>query len=251
MNKMNVIPHLDYKKEFEEALADYHISDESKQVLASTPFVAVMGLAGGGRNTVIRLLTERHNYIFAISDTTRPPKFRDGRMEQDGIDYYFRKEIDMLHDIQEGKFIEAEIIHNQQVSGTSIREVERTKSTGKVPIHDFEYGGAGAVFDAKPDASIIGLLPPNYEEWIRRFLNRETVHDDEFMNRLRTAKVVLEQMLARPYVRIVINDDIDQCVEDIRKIVEFNEYAPETKERMQLVAKDILKNVNNTLESRS
>jgi len=248
---MNIVPHLDYRNEFEEALADYHISDESRQVLASTPFVAVMGLAAGGRNTVIRALTERHNFIFAISDTTRPPKFRDGRMEEDGVDYYFRKEIDMLHDIQGGKFIEAEIIHNQQVSGTSIREVERTKTTGKIPIHDFEYGGAAAVFDAKPDATIIGLLPPSYDEWIRRFHGRETVHDDEFMNRLRTAKVVLEQMLERPYVKMVVNDDIEQCAQDIQQIVELNVYTPETKERMENVAKDILGHVTETLESRS
>lgn len=248
---MNIIPHLDYKKEFEQALTDYHISDESRQVLASTPFVAVMGLAGGGRNTVIRVLTEHYNYIFAISDTTRPPKFRDGRMEEDGVDYYFRKEIDMLHEIQDGKFVEAEIIHNQQVSGTSIREVKRTKAIGKIPIRDFEYGGAESIFKAKPDASIVGLLPPNYEEWLRRFHGREDVHNDEFMNRLRTAKVVLEQMLVRPYVKLVVNDDVKQCAEDIRKIVEFNEYTPETKEQREHVARDILHHVTNTLTSRS
>lgn len=245
----NVRPILKNKQAFIDALANYHASDHAREVLASTPFVALMGLAGGGRNTIIRILVERYNYIFVVSDTTRPPKFRDGRMEQDGIDYNFRSEEDLLRDVQNGEFVEAELIHDQQVSGTSIREVERVKATGKIPIHDFEYGGAESVINAKPDASIIGLLPPNYDEWIRRLNGREIIHEEEFMNRLRTAKVVLEHLLSRPYTKIVINDDLETCVEDIRQIVEFGQYSPETKVKRQQIAESILLRVNEALAS--
>jgi guanylate kinase len=239
------------RKAFEEALKNYQVSVHGKEVLASTPFVALMGLAGGGRNTIMRLLSERYNYIFAVSDTTRPAKFRDGRMEQNGIDYYFREEADMLKDIQDGEFIEAELIHDQQVSGTSIREVERAKSTGKIPIHDFEYGGAAAVHRAKPNADIIGLLPPSYDEWIRRFTNREEIHEQEFMNRLRTAKIVLERMLSEPYVKIVINDNMDQCMHDIRQIVESKQYPADVALERKAIAKDILRHVDDGLDQKS
>jgi guanylate kinase len=232
---------------FKDVLSNYQASEHAKRVLADIPFVAVSGIAGGGRNTVIRRLVAQHNFIFAISDTTRPPKFRDGRMEQDGIDYYFRSETDMLRDIRSGEFIEAELIHNQQVSGTSVREVERAASTGKIPIHDFEYGGANAVARVKPDAHIIGLLPPSYDEWIRRFKSRETIHKQEFINRLTTAKDVLENMLSRPYFKLVINDDVDQCAEDIRQIVETNHYPPQVERRARAVAKDILGRVEKML----
>lgn len=77
---------------------------------------------------------------------------------------FVKKKI-LLRELQNGEFIEAEIIHNQQVSGTSIREVERISALGKVPISDYEFGGTNAVADAKPDAAIIGLLPPSYDEW--------------------------------------------------------------------------------------
>lgn len=243
----NTVPRLHDKEAFKAALKNYEISEHGRKVLASTPFVAVSGIAGGGRNTVIRALVDKHNFTFAVSDTTRPPKIRDNRMEQNGIDYYFRREEDMLHDIQNGEFIEAEIIHNQQVSGTSVREVERAIATGKIPIHDFEFGGANAVAKAKPDATIVALLPPSYDEWIHRLTNREKIYQQEFLNRLQTAKSVLENMLAKPYFKFVINDSIDNAVEAIRSIVEEDGYSKIMQERGEKVALEILHGVDEAL----
>lgn len=247
----STVPTLQNKAAFEEALRNYRISDHGRQVLADTPFVALSSVAGGGRNTVIRILVEKYNYIFAVSDTTRPPKFRDGRMEEDGVNYYFRNETDMLHDIQSGEFIEAELIHNQQVSGTSIREAERAKATKKIPIRDFEYKGIGNIVLAKPDATIIGLVPPSYDEWIRRLYNREALHDEEFANRLVTAEKVLENMLDKPYFHLVINNTADQCANDIRKIVEFHNYSPEDEQRVREVVVELLKRVRQELATRT
>lgn len=234
---------------FQKALKNYQVSEHAKRVLSKTPFVALSGLAGGGRNTVINYLVERYNYIFAISDTTRPPKLRDGHLEQDGVNYYFRSEEAMLDDIKKGEFIEAEIIHNQQVSGTSIREIERTIKTGRIPIHDFEYGGVNNVKKTKPDATIIGLIPPDYNEWIRRLRGRETIHEQEFLNRLVTAEKVLENMLAHDHFNIVVNDTIEQCIDDIRRIVEEKEYTDETNARVREVAKNLLRQVKSSLAS--
>ncbi len=244
-------PVLQNKQAFEDALENYDVSEHGKAVLANTPFVAMSGLAAGGRNTIIRQLVKEHNYVFAVSDTTRPPKNRDGRLEQNGIDYYFRNEDDMLRDIKAGEFIEAEVIHNQQVSGTSIREIERVASTGKIPIHDFEYGGIKNVVKAKPDAVIIGLLPPSYDEWIRRLYNREPLHDQEFFNRLVTAEKVLENMLRHDYFRLLINDSTDHCVENLRRVVEDGEYTAQVAEKGRQVAETLLEAVQKELAARN
>lgn len=244
-------PKLQNKKAFEDALANYEVSAHGRAVLATTPLVAMSSVSGGGRNTIIRQLVEKYNYVFAVSDTTRPPKFRDGRMEQDGVDYYFRKEDEMLRDITAGDFIEAEIIHNQQVSGISIREIERIAVTGKIPISDFEYGGVKNVVKAKPDAVIIGLVPPSYDEWIRRLYKREPLHDEEFFNRLVTAEKVLENMLAHDYFRLLVNDSTDQCVNDLRRIVEEKEYTQEDVHKGRLVVEALLANVRKELAKRN
>ncbi len=246
----SALPVLHNKEAFEAALENYEVSSHGKKVLESTSFVAMSGVAGGGRNTVIRHLVESGKYIFAISDTTRPPKVRDGRLEQNGIDYYFRSEDDMLRDIQNGEFIEAEVIHNQQVSGTSIREIERTIATQKIPIHDFEYGGIKNVIRAKPDAVIIGLVPPHYKEWIHRLYNREPLHDQEFLNRLVTAEKVLENMLSHSYFKLLVNDSTDECAAQLRRIVEDGEYTDEDHAKGKQVVEGLLRDVRTELMTR-
>ena len=240
-------PQLHNKEAFIDALQDYKVSDYGREVLGRTPFVALSGIAGGGRNTVIRYLVDEFNYIFAVSDTTRPPKLRDGKLEVEGINYYFRSEEDMLRDIRAGAFIEAELIHNQQVSGISIREIERAIATGRIPISDIEYGGIKNIIKAKPDAVIIGLVPPTYGEWIRRLYNREPLQDQEFLNRLTTAEKVLENMLAYEYFRVVVNDSTDECIKDIRQIVEHHRYSPEKAVKARRVVEALLQDVRREL----
>jgi guanylate kinase len=246
-----ILPTLRNKKAFEDALSNYEVSDHGRQVLAGTPFVAMSSVSGGGRNTIIRRLVETDKYVFAVSDTTRSPKVRDGRLEVNGIDYYFRDEESMLTDIEGGEFIEAEIIHNQQVSGTSIREIEKAASTGKIPIHDFEYGGIKNVIKAKPDAVIIGLTPPNYDEWIRRLYKREPLHDQEFLNRLATAEKVLQNMLSHGYFKLLVNDSTEECAEELRKVVEKGGYTAEMAERGKQVTRTLLADVQKELAARN
>lgn len=242
-------PVLHQREAFEEILQHYHVSDHAKSVLAKTPFVVLSSVAGGGRNTVIQYLVKHHDYGFIVSDTTRPPKFRDGKMEEHGVNYYFRKEEELLNDLKNGEFVEAELIHNQQVSGTSIREVERLVAAGKIPISDFEFGGANAVAEAKPDATIIGLLPPSYEEWMRRLKGREEMHEDELVNRLKTAEIVITNMLSKSYFKFVINNTVEQCAEDVHYIVMHPHEENRESEYARTVANDLLSQVKEFLVS--
>lgn len=240
-------PKLQNIEAFKAALDNYKVSDRARDALADMQLVAVSGLAGGGRNTVINYLVENFNYTFIVSDTTRPPKLRDGKMEQDGVQYHFRKEEELLRDIQNGEFLEAEIIHNQQVSGVSIRELERLKGSGCIAISDFEFGGVNNVAKVKPDAWTIGLLPPSYEEWISRFTGREVIHDDEFVNRMRTAEKVLMNMLEKPYIKFVINDNVAQCAGAINLIVQHDGYTAQMAEQGKQLAQQILSKVQQEL----
>lgn len=240
--------HLDNIQAFRDVLGDYHMSEHAKKVLRDSRLVVISGVAGGGRNTIINYLVEHHDYFFLVSDTTRPPKLRDGVMEVDGVNYHFREEADMLRDIQSGEFVEAEIIHDQQVSGTSVRELERANKSGRITLHEAEFGGVGNIAAHKPDAQVIGLLPPSYQEWIHRFQKREDIHTRELMNRLRTAEKVLENMLREPYFKFVVNRTVAQGAEDIRLIVEQGIYTAAQDETGRTVARDILLEVSRTLQ---
>lgn len=232
---------------FAVALKDYHMSEHANQILRDSKLVVLSGVAGGGRNSTIKYLVDNYNYFFMVSDTTRPPKLRDGVMEINGVNYHFRSESDMLADIQNGEFVEAEVIHNQQVSGTSVRELAKANASGCITIHEAEFGGVRFIANAKPDTHVIGLLPPNFDEWLRRLQAREEMHEDELLNRLQTAEKVLINMLSEPYFKFVVNDTIAQCAADIRKIVEGDLIDMKIQLQAKAVADELLQSVKHKL----
>src|SRR5690349_7662236 len=101
---MNHLKHID---EFREVLANYHLSDEAKQTLNDLHLVLMVGPTSSGRNTIIRELVKTGSYHFIVSDTSRKPRHNDGILEQNGREYWFREEADMLQDLRHGMFLEA------------------------------------------------------------------------------------------------------------------------------------------------
>ncbi len=164
-----------------------------------------------GRNTIIRHLLKNPDYYFVVSDTTRPPQVRDGQPEQNGVDYFFRSEGEILADLKTGEFLEAAIIHEQQVSGISIRELEKAKGQGKIAITDIEIVGVDNVMRANPEAKAIFLLPPSFEEWQKRMHSRSHMGHQELDNRLKSAEKELKAALEHDYYHFVIAEDIGQA----------------------------------------
>ena len=206
---------LEHKKEFIKALDGYQPSPKAYEILRHIPLVIMLGVTGSGRNTIINHLVGSGKYHFIISDTTRPPKLRDGAMEQDGVNYHFRKELDMLEDLRAGMFLEAELIHNQQVSGISIRELRQASESGKVPINEIDVGGTVSIRNAKSDTLFFFVVPPSFREWIYRLKGREAMSDEELKNRLTTAVKVLDEGLERNDFIFIVNDSSHQSAEEI------------------------------------
>src|SRR5947209_4084329 len=119
---MNELVH---KAEFHTLLADYKLSKASLLTLSQTKLVLLVAPTSSGRNTIIRELLKTGDYYFIVSDTTRKPRVNDGIPERDGVEYWFRSEEEVLEDIKQGKYLEAAVIHEQQVSGISIRELQK------------------------------------------------------------------------------------------------------------------------------
>jgi guanylate kinase len=235
---MNVI--LRRKAEFEKILQDYKPSTRAAQLLKSRPLVILLGVSGSGRNTIINHLVETGRYHFLVSDTTRPPKVRDGKMEQDGIQYFFRSEDDILNDLANGEFLEAEVIHNQQVSGISIRELERAYDTGKIPINEVDVTGTVNVLKAKPDTQMFFIVPPSYDEWMRRLHLRETMSTEELSNRTETAIKVLKTGLENEHFTFVINESSQESAQMIDKQVTTGVSDEDHHLKVREVAKGIL-----------
>lgn len=238
-----------HKEEFREILKDYRPSEEVIRFLGSRPLVIFLGVSGSGRNTIINHLVETGRYHFIVSDTTRPPKLRDGKIEQDGVQYNFRSEEDVLDDLKNGKFLEAEIIHGQQVSGMSLSELERAYDSSKIPINEVDIEGTVNILKAKPDTRMFFIVPPNYEEWMQRLHARERMSEEELSNRINTAIRVLRTGLENDHFTFVINDSSHESAQMIDKQINSG-VADEAHDReVREIARKILAELESHIAS--
>lgn len=219
------------KQKFEQVLTSYQMSPHAREVLDKVNYVVMVGPTAAGRNTVINELVAHHNFTQLISDTTRPPKFRDGKMEKHGETYYFRSEEDMLRDLEAGLFLEAELIHGQQVSGTSIRELEKLLEKDAVGINEVEFGGSKHLLSLKSSLPVIALLPPSFDIWMERFHRREKIEDQEYLNRVETFLKVLDYIESEPRIIIVVNHEYRDAAQHIDEIVRSG--VTQTEEEMK------------------
>jgi guanylate kinase len=201
-------PALKYYQEFKDVLENYQMSERAKHALEGLDLVLLVAATSTGRNTVIKELVQNYGYYFIVSDTTRPPQLRDGKIEENGVNYFFRTEEDMLADLQAGEFFEAEVVHEQQVSGISIRELEKAKNLNKIAITDVDIGGIHNALRAKPDIKAIFLLPPSFDEWQNRLTGRGRMSEHEIRNRLRTAEKIFAAGVENRHFNFVIAEDV-------------------------------------------
>lgn len=234
------LKHLD---EFRQSLADYQMSDEAKRLVESVPYVGLTAITSSGRNTIIRELQKTGKFYFIVSDTTRPPRANNGVMEQNGVEYWFRTEEEVLADIQDGRYIEAAIIHNQQVSGQSIRELEIARDKKLIAINEFEVQGVDNILAVSQNLIPIFVLPPSYEEWIRRWTKRGEISDQERQRRIASARMELTMALKKGYYHFLVNDDLDKAVSGIQKII-AGQIDPKHEETGKQVAREILQKIS-------
>lgn len=232
-------PHLERRPEFEEALNDYRPSPATMAILAKTPIVTLTAPSATGRNSIINELIKTRRYHFIVSDTTRPPRMNKGLWEQDGREYFFRTEDEVLAEIKEGAFVEAELIHNQQVSGTSAREIERAHHDGKIAITDVDIEGGINFAKLKPDAITICMLPPSFDSWIARMRGRSDFKPEELYRRLQQATKVLRLALAHRNFVFVINDNFKEAIQVVDDIATKGIHHAEDEAKAHKVAEHL------------
>lgn len=171
------------------------------------------GPSGAGKGTLIsRLLAEDDRIFYSISATTRAP--RPG--ETDGVQYYFLKREDFEAKIAQNAFLEhAKYVDNYY--GTLEAPVNEKLEAGKDVILEIEVQGAMQVHEKRPDAVMVFIAPPSFEELANRLRGRGTEDEAKVLKRLETAKGELAQQNKFDYV--VVNDTVDRAVEELHGIL--------------------------------
>lgn len=170
--------------------------------------------SGCGKSTVVkRLLESRKNAKFSVSATTRKP--RDG--ETDGVDYYFIDRDKFMQMVEDGEFLEhAEYVDN--CYGTPRGPVERELAAGNDVILDIETNGAFQVREQCPDALMVFLLPPSFDELENRLVKRGKDSPEVIRSRLQVARD--ECSRADRYDYRIVNDDVERAVNELNEIID-------------------------------
>ena len=171
--------------------------------------------SGAGKTTLSRmLLTVERNIELSVSVTTRPKR----RGEVNGRHYHFidRKRFDQL--VRNGELLEyAEVFGNGY--GTPRKPVERALKAGRDVLFDIDWQGTQQLqqTDAASDLVRVFILPPHLAELERRLTSRATDHPEVIAGRMARARDEISHWGEYDY--ILINDDAEACLAEIRSIL--------------------------------
>ena len=173
----------------------------------------VSGFSGAGKGTVMKRLIQKYNdYALSISVTTRKP--REG--ERDGIEYFFKTKEEVETMIENDEFLEyARYVDNYY--GTPRFYVEEMLAKGKNVILEIEIQGAMQIKAKNPEAVLVFVTPPSFEELRNRLIGRGTETADVIESRLRRASEEAEGMPSYDY--ILVNDQVEDCVDRLHQII--------------------------------
>ncbi|MDO4169897.1 MAG: guanylate kinase [Lachnospiraceae bacterium] len=174
--------------------------------------IVISGFSGVGKGTVAKRLVKDYGYSLSVSATTRAP--REG--EVDGVDYYFKSEADFKNLIDYNGFIEyARYVDNYY--GTPRMFVENELAAGRNVILEIEVQGALNIKRQYPDAVLIFIAAPTVTALKDRLIGRGTEKEAVVAKRMKRASEEAKEM--ENYEYIVINDELDVCVQNVHAIV--------------------------------
>lgn len=186
--------------------------------------IVLSGFSGAGKGTLVKKLLQTYdNYALSISMTTRQP--RAG--ERDGVEYFFTDKEGFEEKIRENGFIEyASYCGNYY--GTPKAYVEEQLEAGRDVILEIEIQGALKVKEQFPESLLLFVTPPSAAELERRLVGRGTEASEVIAKRLARASEESEGIEAYDY--IVVNDNLDVCVEELHRLVDAARRAPVRRE---------------------
>ncbi|KIC57354.1 guanylate kinase [Microbacterium hominis] len=172
--------------------------------------IVLAGPTAVGKGTVAAYIKDHHpEILLSVSATTRAP--RPG--EVDGEHYFFVDDAGFDALIADDALLEHATVHNAFRYGTPRAPIEKALAEGRTVLLEIDLQGARQVRAAAPDATLVFLTPPSWDELVNRLVGRGTEGPEERARRLKTAKVELAAQGEFDYR--VVNDDVARAAAEI------------------------------------
>ena len=169
--------------------------------------------SGAGKSSLVKALLELDSHLsVSVSHTTRKPRGQ----EQNGREYWFVDEPEFRSMIERGDFFEWAQVHGN-LYGTSRKAIEERVAQGADVVLEIDFQGAIQVKRIFPNAVLIFILPPSWEELRSRLERRAEDSADTIELRLQNA--AHEMAHAKEFDFVIINELFERALFDLKAIV--------------------------------
>ena len=177
--------------------------------------VVIAGPSAVGKGTLASHIVANHeHFVLSVSATTRSP--RQG--EIDGQSYFFLSVEEFDRRVASDQMLEWAKVHGEHSYGTPKAAVEAALSEGKNVILEIDVQGAFQVRKSFPEAILVFVMPPSFEDLKTRLDKRGTESEQEKLTRLETART--ELALAGEFDHTVVNDEVARCAQEVVELVQ-------------------------------
>jgi len=175
--------------------------------------IAISAPSGTGKTTIVRrVLKDIPGLVFSVSATTRKPR----ENEKDGVHYFFISEDEFKDKIEKNEFIEWEKFYDY-FYGTFKSEVENAVNSGKSIILEVDVKGALSLKSIYPESVLIYIVPPSFDELVKRLKNRNTESEEDLQKRIDRAK--MELGLKDKFDFAIENENLETAVSETESLV--------------------------------
>jgi guanylate kinase len=170
--------------------------------------------SGAGKSTISRMLLDADdNITMSVSATTRP--MRPG--EKQDVDYHFVDTAEFERLVEADEFAEWAYVFDHMY-GSPKEPIKEALKDGRDTLFDIDWQGTQQLeYAFRTDLVLIFILPPSMRELERRLHERGTDSEDIIASRMKRAAGEIGHWAEYDYV--LINDDMDQCLKDVRAII--------------------------------
>ena len=199
-------------------LRDYLVH---RQGAEPSRLVVLAGPTAVGKGTVSAYIRENYpDVMLSVSATTRHP--RPG--EVDGVHYFFVSDEEFDRKVADDELVEWAVVHNSYRYGTPRPPIDEALAAGKRVMLEIDLQGARQVKAVMPEALLVFLLPPTWEELVRRLIGRGTEKPEEQQRRLDTARVELAAQ--DEFDAKVVNTEVSQAAQEVVELMDAPIGAP-------------------------
>ena len=169
--------------------------------------------SGAGKTSLVAALESAEPGLHvSISHTTRPRRTN----ETDGVNYHFVSEEEFVAMINANAFLEHARVFDHRY-GTARESVMKVLAAGDDVILEIDWQGARQARERHPGCVGIFILPPSRESLAERLSERAQDSKEVIARRMRDA--VDEMSHYREFDYLVINDDFEVALGDLRSII--------------------------------